>query len=107
MSKIDFNKITDEQIWDIFKVQGNESEALSDSYLELFELLGRDGVLTLYKHFRGDKVDCPSKLYRPEYIVDLCRQEPDRRERARIARAAGYTAKFIENMINKRKSETE
>ena len=89
VSKIDFNKINDEIVYDIFKVDGNEAEALNDSYLELFELIGRDAMIKLFTHFRGDKIDCPMRLYRPEYIADLAKQETDRRERAKIARAGG------------------
>ena len=45
--------------------------------------------------------------YRPEFIADLAKQTTDRRERAKIARAAGYTVKFIEGMLRKRRDEEE
>ena len=102
---IDLDNISDESIYELFKVDGNESEALNDIYLELFELIGRDAMLTLYKYFRGDKIDCPMKLYRPEFIADIAKQSTDRRTRAKIARAGGYTTKFIEGMLSKRRSE--
>ena len=38
-----------------------EGEALNDIYLELFELIGREGMLKLFKYFRGDKIDCPMR----------------------------------------------
>ncbi len=107
MYKIDFNNISDEIVYEIFKVEGNESEALNDIYLELLELVGLEHMLKIYKHFRGDKVDLPMKLYRPEFIADLARGEPDRRERAKIARAGGYSARVIEGLLNKRRRETE
>ena len=59
------------------------------------------------KYFRGDKIDCPMRLYRPEFIADLAKQTTDRRERAKIARAAGYTVKFIESMLRKRCDEED
>ena len=104
---IDFNNINDEIVYNAFHVDGNEAEALNDIYLELFELIGRDAMLKLFKYFRGDKIDCPMKLYRPEFIADLAKQETDRRERAKIARAGGYTVKFIEGVLRKRRSEDE
>ena len=107
MKEIDFNKITDEIIYEVFQVEGNESEALNDSYLELYELLGRDAMLKIYKHFHGDKIDCPMRLYRPEFIADLAKNEPDRRKRAKIARAGGYSARVIEGILNKRRKENE
>lgn len=105
MIKIDFDNINDEIVYEAFHVDGNESEALSDSYLELFELVGRDSMLKLYTHFRGDKIDCPMRLYRPEFIAELAKDVPDRRERAKIARAGGYSARVIENLLNKRRKE--
>ena len=88
---IDLDDVNEVAIYEAFNVDGNESEALNDSYLELFELIGRDAMLKLFKYFRGDKIDCPMRLYRPEFIADLAKQTTDRRERAKIARAGGYT----------------
>lgn len=104
---IDLDNMNDEAVYEAFGVDGNEAEALNDIYLELFELIGREGMLKLFKHFRGDKIDCPMRLYRPEYIADLAKQTADRRERAKIARAGGYTVKFIEGLLRKRKEEDE
>ena len=105
MVSIDLDNINEETVYNAFKVDGNEAEALNDSYLELFELIGRDAMLKLFKYFRGDKIDCPMKLYRPEYVADLAKQTSDRRERAKIARAGGYTTKFIESMLSKRRND--
>jgi len=104
---IDFDNISEDIVYEVFGVDGNESEALNDIYLELFELVGRDAMLKLFKHYRGDKVDLPMRLYRSEFIADIAKNETDRRERAKIARAGGYTAKAIEAMLSKRKKENE
>jgi hypothetical protein len=104
---IDFDNINDEYIYKLFDVDGNEADALNDIYLELFELVGRDAMLKLFKHYRGDKVDLPMRLYRSEYIADIAKNETDRRVRAKIARAGGYTAKAIETMLSRRKKEGE
>ena len=104
MSKIDFSNINDEIVYDAFSVAGNESEALNDCYLELYEIIGREAMLKIYTHFRGDKIDCPMRLYRPEFIAALAEQETERRERAKVARAGGYSARVIENLISKRRN---
>jgi hypothetical protein len=104
---IDFENINDELVYQTFCVEGNESEALNDIYLELFELIGKDAMLKLFKHYRGDKMDLPMRLYRPEFIADLAKSVTDRRERAKIARAGGYSAKLIESMLTKRRKENE
>ena len=105
MTQIDLANLNEESVYEAFKVDGNESEALNDSYLELYELIGKDGMLKLFKYLRGDKIDCPMRLYRPDYIADLVSKVSDRRERAKIARAGGYTIKFIEGILSKRRNE--
>ena len=71
MIDIDLDNLNEEDVYNAFGVDGNEGEALNDIYLELYELIGRDGMLKLFKYFRGDKIDCPMRLYRPEFIADL------------------------------------
>ena len=107
MQSIDFDSLTEEKVYEIFEVEGNESEALNDIYLELFGLVGRDAMLRIFKHFRGDKMDLPMRLYRPEFIADLAKPETDRRERAKIARAGGYSARVIEGLLSKRREDDE
>ena len=107
MDLINLDHLTEEGVYEAFQVDGHEVEALNDSYLDLYELIGRDAMLKLYKYFRGDKIDCPIRLYRPEYIADLASQTTSRRERAKIARDGGYTVKFIEGVLTKRRKELE
>lgn len=83
MINIDFNNINDAIVYEVFHVEGNEAEALNDSYLGLFELISRDAMLKLFTHFHGGKIDCPMRLYRAEFIADLAKNETDRRERAK------------------------
>lgn len=92
-------------VYKLFEVDGKEGEALNDMYLELFELIGKDAMLKLHKFYKGDRIDIPMRLFRPEFIADVAKQVTDRRERAKIARAAGYSAKAIEGMLAKRRSE--
>ena len=107
MIELNLDDLNEDDVYKAFGVDGNEGEALNDIYLELYELIGRDGMLKLFQYFRGDKIDCPMRLYRPEFVADLAKQTNDRRERAKIARAAGYTVKFIEGMLRKRSEEDE
>lgn len=112
MSKIEeitlnLEQLDEKGVYEAFNVKGNEADALSDSYFELYQLLGEEAMLKLYKHYRGDKIDCPMKLYRTEYIADLAKQATDRRQRASIARAAGYSLRFIDSILQKRKKEND
>jgi Xaa-Pro aminopeptidase len=107
VKEINFDTISDEIVYDIFGIEGNESEAFNDIYLELFDFLGREGMMKIYKHFRGDKIDFPMRLYRLEFIADLAKPVKDRQERAKIARAGGYSSKAIETLLSKRRKENE
>lgn len=104
-SALNLNTLDEKGVYEAFNIEGNEAEALTDSYFELYQLLGEEAMLKLYKHYRGDKIDCPMKLYRAEYIADLAKTATDRRQRASIARAAGYSLKFIDSVLQKRKKE--
>ena len=104
---INLNMLDEKGVYEAFHVEGNEAEALTDSYFELYQLLGAEAMLKLYKHYHGDKIDCPMKLYRAEYVADLAKETKDRRKRAEIARAGGYALKFIESIIQKRKKEND
>ena len=75
---INLNTLDEKGVYEAFHVEGNEEEALTDSYFELYQLLGAEAMLKLYKHYHGDKIDCPMKLYRAEYVADLAKQSTER-----------------------------
>ena len=43
MINIDLENLNEDDVYKAFGVDGNEGEALNDIYLELYELIGRDG----------------------------------------------------------------
>lgn len=51
--KIDFDNINDEIVYEAFQVDGREAEALSDSYLELYEIIGRDAMPNIIMGIRS------------------------------------------------------
>ena len=100
MVDIDLGTMTDVDIYHAFVSEGKEAEALTGSYPELVELIGSDATLKLFKYFRGCKIDCPKFFYKQDYIVGLAAQVPDKRERAKIAVASGYTANRLEVLVS-------
>lgn len=101
----DLTDLDENDIYELFGVTGNEEAALNESYLELFRLLGKDAMLKIFRHYRGDKIDCPMKLFRADFVASIAENAADKRERGNIARAAGYALKFIEGIIQKRRKE--
>ena len=53
---INLNMLDEKGVYEAFHVEGNEAEALTDSYFELYQLLGAEAMLKLYKHYHGDKI---------------------------------------------------
>ena len=103
MIGIDFDTMTDVDIYRTFVAEGKEGEALTGSYPELVELIGSEATLKLFKYFRGCKIDCPKFFYRQDFIVGLAAQVQDKRERAKIAVASGYTANRLEVLVSQRR----
>lgn len=53
---VNLNRLVERGIYETFHVDGNENEVLTDSYFELYRLLGTEAMLKLYKHYHGDKI---------------------------------------------------
>ena len=102
MYDIDFDCMTDIDIYKTFVTEGKAAEALTGSYPELVEIIGSEATLKLYKYFRGCKIDCPKFFYRQDFIVGLAAQVPDKRKRAKLAVASGYTANRLEVLVKQR-----
>ena len=105
MFDFDFDTVTDADIYRAFVSAGKDTEALNGSYPELIDLLGVEATLKLFKYFRGCKIDCPKFFYRQDFIVELASQVQDKRERAKIAIASGYTANRLEALVYQRKKQ--
>lgn len=106
MLSIDFDNMSDSDIYHAL-VDANEkdADALNGSYPELVELIGVEATLKLFRYFRGSKIDCPKFFYRQDYIVEIAVQVSDKRERAKIAIASGYTVNRLEVLVREKKKE--
>ena len=107
MHAIDFDTMTDIEIFRTFVPEGKEPQALAGSYPELVDLIGSDATLKLFKYFRGCKIDCPKFFYKQDYIVALAAREGDKRKRAKIAVASGYTANRLEVLVSQWKKNSK
>ena len=104
--KLDLSNIEEElNIYEAFGVDGNEAEALNDVYYELFELVGKEAMLKVFKSYSTSKLVLPKSLYRREFITELIGKETDKRERAKIAKAAKYPTNTIDKSLDKDKKK--
>ena len=67
-TSINLNLLDEKGVYEAFHVDGNEVEALTDSYFELYRLLGTEAMLKLYKHYHGD-IFRAIELHRAVYLV--------------------------------------
>ena len=44
---INLNMLDEKGVYEAFHVEGNEAEALTDSYIEIYQLLGAEAMLKL------------------------------------------------------------
>ena len=100
MADFNFDTMTDIEIFRVIVPEGEEKVALAGNYPDLVDLIGVESTLKLYKYFRGCKIDCPKFLYRQEHITKTASQMENKRDRARIAVATGYTANRVEVLVN-------
>jgi hypothetical protein len=101
--KLDLDIMTDIDIYRALVPEGRAGDALNGLYSELIELIGCEATLKLFRHFRGCKIDCNKFFYKQEYIAELAAQTWDKRERAKLAIATGYTANRLETLVRKYK----
>jgi hypothetical protein len=100
MESIDLTNMSEVDIYHNFVESGMELDALNGSYPELVELIGCEATLKLFKYFRGSKIDCPKFFYKQDFIAEIAAKVTDKRERAKIAIASGYTSSRIEVLIS-------
>ena len=69
---IDLDNLDETGIYEALGVEGHEDDALNDSYLDLYELLGKEATLKLFKYFRGDKIYSQFLLSVRLLIITAC-----------------------------------
>lgn len=52
-TSINLNLLDEKGVYEAFHVDGNEVEALTDSYFELYRLLGTEAMLKLFYRYAG------------------------------------------------------
>ena len=75
--------------------------ALNDVYRKIADLIGCDNAVTLYKHFKGQQITFPVKLYKAEYIKELLKRQYDGTNARKLARTYGYSERWIKELVKK------
>ena len=70
-------------------------------YEELVELLGLENTLKIRKHFRGQQVNFPMRLYSKSYILEYLNKNYNGKNLKELSRKLGYTCNWLQQVISK------
>ena len=70
-------------------------------YEELVELLGLENTLKIHKHFRGQQVNLPMRLYSKEYIEEYIIKNYNGKNLKELSKKLDYTTNWLRKMLNK------
>lgn len=70
-------------------------------YAEMSEILGEEIVKIIHKHYKGQQVNFPMKLYSNEYVERYIMENYSKKSVRDISRELGYSDKWIQRLIKK------
>ena len=78
-----------------------EINALNEIYKELVDLIGYDNTMILYTHFKGQQITFPIKLFNPDCVCEMIKQQYDGTNAKKLARNFGYLERWIKEMVKR------
>ena len=79
------------------------SEDYKGIYAEMLDILGEDTVKLIYRHYKGQQVTFPMKLYSNDYIKRYIQENYESKTIKEMCRELGYTEGGIKQLINNMK----
>ena len=70
-------------------------------YAEMSEILGEEIVKIIHKHYKGQQVNFPMKLYSNEYVENYIIENYSEKTVREISRTLGYSDKWVQKLIKK------
>ena len=68
-------------------------------YAEMSEILGEEIVKIIHKHYKGQQVNFPMKLYSNEYVENYIIENYSEKTVREISRTLGYSDKWVQKLI--------
>ena len=76
-------------------------------YSEMVEILGEEIVMIIHKHYKGQQISLPIKLYSDNYIRKYIIENYEKKSNRELARELGYSDRWVNKLVNKIKQEIE
>lgn len=70
-------------------------------YAEMSEILGEEIVRIIHKHYKGQQINLPMKLYSNEYVEKYIVNNYGKKSVREMARELGYSDKWVSRLIKK------
>lgn len=77
--------------------KGNDFNSI---YSDMYEQLGEELVREIYKHYRGQQVTFPMRLYSKEYVIRYISENYDGKNLKELARKLGYSERWVKTLID-------
>lgn len=68
-------------------------------YAEMSEILGEEIVRIIHKHYKGQQINLPMKLYSNEYVEKYIIENFSKKSVREMARDLGYSDKWVGRLI--------
>lgn len=73
------------------------------AYKEIAEVIGIEATINLHKHFQGQQITLPKKLYTKDYIVSKVKSNEGGSNVRSVASEFGYTERRLRQIIKESK----
>ena len=75
------------------------SDDFAGIYKEIAEVIGVEATILLHKHFLGQQITFPKKLYTKEHVIQQATQTGDNADIKKVAYKYGYTERRLRQII--------
>ena len=70
-------------------------------YPDMVEQLGEEIVVEINKHYKGQQVTFPMRLYSKNYVIRYIKENYNGNNIKNISRELGYSQRWIQDLINR------
>ena len=78
-----------------------EKDDFKGVYSEMSEILGEEIVRIIHKHYKGQQINLPMKLYSNEYVEKYIIDNHSKKSVREMARDLGYSDKWVSTLIKR------
>jgi Mor family transcriptional regulator len=72
-------------------------------YADMYEYLGEEIVRKINKHYKGQQITFPMRLFSKEYVIRYISERYNGKNIKELARELGYSERWIKQLIDNNK----